>query len=244
MAAEVQRVGGPRHQAMTQRNIPNPVIVVVADVLGSHYFNHTRLNVLFAEAGAPGDPPGGNCVSKCDQWLRRCSLDLEVDALAVLGRVLENFMELEHAETAGKERIRETLARYGLSYHQGGLILVAGSGPASKSLRELLQAKDLPAVEQEFQRAVAAVEADPPAGVTAACSLLESLFKVYIDDNGLSLPAKQTIGDLYRVVRDHLGLDPAQVAEQDLKRILIWLNLNSRWHRGPADARRVGSRPR
>lgn len=143
--------------------------------------------------------------------------------LAVLGRVIENFMELQHAEAAGKERIRETLARYGLSYQQGGVILRGGSGQASKSLRQLLQAKDVPAVEQEFERAVAAVEADPAAGVTAACSLLESLFKVYIEDNGLSVPAKQTIGDLYRVVRDHLGLDPVQVAEQDLKRILSGL---------------------
>jgi hypothetical protein len=115
------------------------------------------------------------------------------------------------------------LARYGLSYQQGGVILGAGSSPASKTLHEVLKARDLAGVEKEFQRALATVESDPPAGVIAACSLLESLFKVYIEDNGLTLPAKQTIGDLYKVVRDHLGLDPGQVAGQDLKRILSGL---------------------
>ena len=46
--------------AAERQKIPNSVIAVVADVLGDHYFNPTRLNVLFAGAGAPGNPPEGN----------------------------------------------------------------------------------------------------------------------------------------------------------------------------------------
>jgi hypothetical protein len=66
-------------------------------------------------------------------------------------------------------------------------------------------------------------------GVGSACwcygglFLLEAVFKVYVEDVGLTPPAKQTIGNLYKVVRDRLGLDPAHVAEQDLKRILSGL---------------------
>jgi Abortive infection C-terminus len=196
-------------------------------------YNHTRLNTLFAEAGAPGDPPAGNCVQKCDHWLKVCNADPAVDAFGVLGKVVENFMELDRipspwdpsppGEDPGKKRVRDILARHGLSYAPGGVILGAGSSPASKSLQELLRVKDLLGVEKEFQRALATVETDPPAGVTAACSLLEALFRVYIEDEGLQLPAKQTIGDLYKVVRDHMRHDPAQVAEQDLKRILSGL---------------------
>ena len=218
---------------MGDRYIPNPVIAVVAYVLGNHYYSHTRLNTLFAEAGAPGEPPLGNCIQKCDQWLKICNADPTVDAYGVLGRVLENFMELDRtpspwdqsppAEDRGKKRVRDILARYGLSYTVGGVILGPGSSPASKSLQEVLRAKDLPGVEKEFQRALATVESDPPAGVTAACSLLEALFKVYIEDESLTPPSKQTIGDLYKAIRDHLRLDPAHVAEQDLKRILSGL---------------------
>jgi hypothetical protein len=149
---------------MADRKIPNPLIAVVADVLGSHYYNHTRLNTLFAEAGAPGDPPAGNCVQKCDQWLKVCNADPAVDAFGVLGRVVENFMELDRnstpwdsstpGEDPWKKRVRDILARFGLSYASGGVILGAGSSPASKSLQELLAAKDLGGVEKEFQRAL------------------------------------------------------------------------------------------
>jgi Abortive infection C-terminus len=218
---------------MSERKIPNPVIAVVADVLGSLYYSHTRLNTLFSEAGAPDDPPEGNCINKCDRWLKRCNEDPTVDALVVLGRVLENFMELRQApapwdeapqkEHPGQRRICEILSRYGFSYQTGGMIFGSGTGPATKSLNDLLRAKDLPGVEKEFQRALSSVESDPPAGVTAACSLLESLFKVYLEDNGLPFPGKQTISDLFKAVRAHLGIDPSHVAEEDLRRILSGL---------------------
>jgi hypothetical protein len=54
------------------------------------------------------------------------------------------------AQDPGKKRVREILARYGLSYSQGGVILGGGSSPASKSLQEMLRAKDLPGVEKGF----------------------------------------------------------------------------------------------
>jgi len=47
-----------------QQEIPNPVIAVIAEVLANHYA-HSRLNTLFMESGAPGDPPAGNKVNKC-----------------------------------------------------------------------------------------------------------------------------------------------------------------------------------
>jgi hypothetical protein len=115
----------------------------------------------------------------------------------------------------GKKRVREMLAHYGLSYALGGIILGTGSSPASSSLQELLRSKDLPGVQREFQRALATVETDPPAGVTAACSLLEALFKVYIEDERQELPAKQNIGDSTGSSATTLRLDPAHVAEQD-----------------------------
>jgi len=59
--------------------------------------------------------------------------------------------------------------------------------------------------EVEFQRALATVELDPPAGVTAACSLIEALCKAYIEDEHLELPSKEIIKDLWRVVSKDLG---------------------------------------
>jgi hypothetical protein len=60
---------------MLQPRIANPIAVVVGHVLGAYYYNHRRLNNLFVEKGAPGEPPEGNCEDKCIEWLKRASSD-------------------------------------------------------------------------------------------------------------------------------------------------------------------------
>ena len=213
---------------MEHKTIPDPVIRVVGDLLGNHYYNHNRLNALFMEHGAPGEPPPGSCVDKCIAWLQCCNSDPTVDPFAILGGVLKELMEAEVPEWSSgadqwrskRERIHTILARNGLSYHSGGQILGAGSGAPSRSLKTMLEARDLAAVEVEFHRALATVELDPAAGVTAACSLIEALCKVYSEDEGLDLPSKETIKDLWKVVSKHLGLDPGVIADQDITRIL------------------------
>lgn len=213
-------------EAMNQGKIPTPIIGVVGDVLGNHYYSHNRLNALFWESGAPGDPPEGNCVLKCQRWLKRCNSDPKVDAFVVLGKVLEDFMEMEDADNHDeirvkkRERVEEILAKHGLSYHQGGQIIGAGTGLPSRSLKEILASRDLSAIEVEFKRAIDNVETDPAAGITAACSMIESLCKVYIEDEGLQMPSKQIIKNLWKVVRENIGLDPRLLEDQDISRVL------------------------
>jgi hypothetical protein len=219
-------------QFMMGNTIPNAVCAVVGDVLGSHYFNHTRLNTLFMESGAPGDPPEGNCVNKCTSWLKRCNTEGGIDPLGVLGAVLEEFMEIEPPDvwgvdeklSSGRERVTKILSKYGLSYHVGGHVYGATSSPSSQDLRQILETRDLKAVNTEFERAIATIESDPPAAVTAACSLLESLCKIYIEDEELAPPSKETIKGLWKVVGGHLGFDPAALPDDDLRRILSGLS--------------------
>ena len=64
------------------------------------------------------------------------------------------------------------------------------------------------------------VERDPPAAVTAACGINESLCKVYIAENRLPMPADQSIRPLWKVVKEHLGLDPRSLVTDDMKQIL------------------------
>lgn len=210
--------------------IPNPVIAVISEVFGNHY-THSRLDTLFTEIGAPGDPPSGNKVYKCMAWLKRCNSDPQIDAISLLGKLIEEFMEKEISEwdtneeywNSNRNRILKALTKYGLSYHQGGQILGGGPGIPSRSLKEILEKCDLVAIETEFQRAIDNVESDPAAGITAACSMIESLCKVYIEDEGLQMPSKQAIKPLWKVVRENLGLDPGTVGDQDISRILSGL---------------------
>lgn len=47
--------------------------------------------------------------------------------------------------------------------------------------------------------------------------------ETYIEDEGLGMPDKQTIKELWRVSEDHLGVDLGSMADDDKKRILSGL---------------------
>jgi hypothetical protein len=51
-------------------------------------------------------------------------------------------------------------------------------------------------------------------------NILESIFKTYIEDNNLTMPEKQDLQPVFKVVRADLGLEPGSVVDQDLQRII------------------------
>ena len=59
--------------------LPVPMCSVVGAVLGEYIYNHKVLQRLFYEAGAVAEVPQGNCVEKCQLWLKR--MHEEVSAL-------------------------------------------------------------------------------------------------------------------------------------------------------------------
>jgi len=208
---------------MPRQGIPRAVIAEVADVLASHYYSHNMIDNLLIRCGAPGDPPGGTLINKITNWLSWANDDPSVDPFTLLGCILNEFMERETEDPAWlqrRERINRILARYSLSYHQDGRIIGGTSGPPSRTLQEIIRGRDWPAIELEFARALDSVESDPPTAVTAACAIVESLCKVYIEDEGLDTPSDQSIKPLWRVVQGHLQLHPGSVEDHDLRKIL------------------------
>ncbi|EOV9646817.1 abortive infection family protein [Cronobacter malonaticus] len=212
------------------RLIPQPVIAVVADFTSLNE-THASLDSLFAYADAPGEPPVGSKHVKALEWLRRINKESE-DPLSVLGRLIENYMESELPKNPEYEwekkrvdfvtKMPELLGRYGLRYVAGGYI-TDGSSIASLSLKEAIEKRNTPAVEMEFTRALENLHTDPREAISAACNILESTFKIFITDENLTVPAKQDLQGLWKVVREHLGLDTKAVEDEDLKRILSGL---------------------
>lgn len=201
--------------------IPGAVIGVVSEVL-IDFETHASMNSLFMYAGAPGDEPVGNKQVKAQHWLRAANKDLSVQPLDVLGKVIERIMDdPSPSETmqAGRQRIGEVLARFNLSYSMGGVVTGA-EGVSSRTLRQIIQTRDLKSVDEEFSRAVQNLTSNPREAVSAACNILESVCKTYIEDEQLDMPAKQDLGGLWTVVRRHLNFDPSKVADQDLQKIL------------------------
>ena len=82
--------------------------------------------------------------------------------------------------------------------------------------------------------------------MTAACAILESVCKTYLEEEGLALPNKQVLGSLWSEVGGHLGLAPKAIADDDLKRILQGLYSIAdgvaalRTHAGSAHGHSVG----
>ena len=211
---------------MPEDQIPNPLIAEVSDAL-AWFHTHSQLGVVFQRSDAPGDPPQGNKIDKCSEWLRRTNSDETVSALAVLGGVLEEFLEKDSSShylgqelEQRQERVKQTLARFGLTYQQGGRILGGNTATPTRTLQTIMRSRDFGGLEAEFNRTLSSVESDPSAAVTAASAVIESLCQVYIQDNGLQMPSDQSVKPLWKAVQGHLGLDPSSVADQDMARLL------------------------
>lgn len=213
--------------------IPRPVISEIASIFNSIY-RHTDLNSIFFSADAPGDAPDCNKQDKTTEWLWRCN-GKRLDSLKILGKVLEEYMErvveidpnpFAPADSyandflAKRQKLHELLGKYGLKYIQGGIVCQIGVSSASQSLEQMLKSKNIPAIEIEFKRALGEIEKDPPASLTAACSIIESFCKVYIEERKLDAPKDATIKPLWAVVARDLGFDPSRLEDDDLKKIL------------------------
>jgi hypothetical protein len=215
-----------------RKEIPAPVIAVLTENL-SHLETHAGLDNLFLHADAPGDPPEGSKSVKIQTWLRRVNKESN-RPLSVLGKLIECYMEIPEQDEEDivlwgeslpnpkrqfKERISSILERCNLQYISGGHISDGTSAP-SKSLQEIIRGRNIPAIEAEFNRALSNVNSEPREAVSASCNILESLFKVYITDEGLDMPQKQDLQNVWKIVRAHLGFDPGSIEDDDLKRIL------------------------
>lgn len=225
-----------KKKILMNAKIPQPIISILSTYLPD-IETHASLDNLFMYADAPGDPPAGSKPSKVQQWLRR--INNESDApLIVLGKLIENYMELvlddpieldnifptNSSEIAKKlkENLTGQLEKSNLTYITGGIVHNGKSAP-SKHLWEVIKTRDIPSIEEEFQRALTKIYTEPREAVSAACNILESVFKVYIQDEQLKTPQIQNLQGLWKVVVEQLGFDPKSIEDDDLKKVLSGL---------------------
>jgi hypothetical protein len=183
-----------------------PSIIGTVSPILADAFTHSRLNDMFMAAGFPGDVPEGNKSDKVRNWLRRANKEC-AEPLEMFGQLISEFMDVEsqpgYIEVQGsdpRDKILAVLAREGLRYIRGGLILGAALTGPSKSLAERIKLEGTTAIEVEYDRAYKAIESDPAAAVTAACAILESVCKTYLETEHQELPNKQVLGSLWNAV--------------------------------------------
>jgi hypothetical protein len=208
--------------------IPHSVMSTVASILSQYYVSHTKINLLFMVAGAPGDPPVGNMATKCIQWFKRCNEDETVNPLRVLGLCIQALMDadpsIDERISKAQHAIGDSLAKNQLGYQLNGVVTVAGAGLTTKTLADFFISGDFVSIEAEFTRAITHLHADPHAAITAASSIIEALCKTYIETFGLEMPSKQSIVPLWRVVQEHFGLNIDSLLADDQRKILQGLS--------------------
>lgn len=209
--------------------IPAPIIAVVSE-LTSKFETHATLDSLFMYAGASGSPLEGiSKHAKALEWLRKTNQDSS-QPLEVLGKIIELYMEEvvdeRHCQAndkiRAKTRLTETLKNTNLQYVIGGRVIGTLATP-STSLEYSIKKRKIKVLNDEFDRALKTVEVSPKDAISSACNILESVCKVYIKEESLSMPAKKDLQPIWSVVRKDLGFDPSQVEDQDLKEILSGL---------------------
>ena len=201
--------------------IPRRVIAVVANQLAI-YGTHTTIDRWLQLAEVPeGTDAGNNKEQKVRNALDACNAQQSERALTVLGIMLNDVME-DDSERASpfKDKITAALSQNGLRYATGGTIVGYQLAPTVATIESLIRSRNWASLDKEYQRAFESIKTDPPQAVTAACAIIESLCKIYIETEKLVMPGRQTLHNLWPVMQKALGLDPASTEDDDLKKIL------------------------
>ncbi len=216
------RISTNLHELGPCMNIPQSVIGMLGELI-PEIETHASIDSLFMYANAPGAPPGGNKNVKVMEWLRRCNLDPDTDALVVLKVLVDRYLTEDidehsprYAFAVGRnERIEKCLRKAGLNELIDGEL-----SPQSKTLEESIVALDAESINYEFNRAVTNADSDPFEAVSAASNILESTMHVLLEDAEIGLPTKKDLSSLWSATKSELGLDPSKVEDQDIQKII------------------------
>jgi hypothetical protein len=211
---------------MGRKMIPMPIVALVARLYEEQY-THSQFENIFYQSGTKTESPGGNKLQRVTGWLRLIDRDEPEKALAILGKILEPYLEgLNDSEGSmafrNQEMLREKLLENGLRYSKGGKLQpLSAHTTGTATLDSMLSNRDFPAVSEEFARATARVDTEPREAASAAANILEAICKEYIvRHTHLSMPAKKDLTPVFEVVRRDLGFDPSAIEDDDLKTIL------------------------
>lgn len=204
--------------------IPLNLIAILSEML-PEYESHATLDNLFLYAEINSEIPDVSKPAKVQQVLINVNKS-DPDPLKVLGKVLEKYLDGGILYPRDQDRfdqqietIKKILSDNSLLYIKGGIISGSLTTP-TKSLESVIKGLEIPALDQEFMRALTHVDASPREAVSAASNILESICKVYIAENNLAMPNKKDLKNLFDVVRKSLNIQRDSVEDEDLLRII------------------------
>ena len=101
-----------------------------------------------------------------------------------------------------------------------GNVLSGNLNNSTKTLEQMIKNLDFISINQEFDRAIINVESSPREAVSASSNILESICKIYIEQNALTPPNKQDLKALFTVVRKDLNITTDTIEDEDILKII------------------------
>lgn len=217
---------------MSTQLIPLEIIAFLSKEL-PQFNSHTELDILFLSAGIASDSVANESKEK---KVKRKLLNINdsdskpIQKLEILlNKATESVMGIdflsgykktqEESKKKFKENIEKELSKHGFAYIDGKILLSEYLSPASRTLSELIKNKDVESINRKFCRALENLNTNPLDAISAACNILESIFKVYISEKGLEKPNKQTLSELWTIVKGNFNFGLEQLEQQDLHKI-------------------------
>lgn len=216
---------------MSTQLIPLEIIAFLSKEL-PQFNSHTELDTLFLSAGIASDSINENKEKKVQRKLSNindsCSepiQKLEILLNKATEPVTETYVSFGYTKTQEekkktfKENIETELNRHGFAYINGKILPSKSLSPASITLSDLIKNRDVESINREFDRALENLNTNPLDAISSACNILESIFKVYISEKGLKKPNKQTLSELWTIVKGNFNFGLEQLEQQDLHKI-------------------------
>ncbi|WP_109432198.1 abortive infection family protein [Aggregatibacter segnis] len=217
---------------MSTQLIPLEIIAFLSKEL-PQFNSHTELDILFLSAGIASDSILNenrekkvqrkllNINDNCSEPIQKLEILLNEVTKTVTGNdVSFGYPKTrEEKKKTFKENIETELNRHGFAYINGKILPSKSLSPASITLSDLIKNRNVESINREFDRALENLNTNPLDAISSACNILESIFKVYISEKGLEKPNKQTLSELWTIVKGNFNFGLEQLEQQDLRKI-------------------------
>lgn len=217
---------------MSTQLIPLEIIAFLSKEL-PQFNSHTELDILFLSAGIASDSILNenrekkvqrkllNINDNCSEPIQKLEILLNEVTKTVTGNdVSFGYPKTrEEKKKTFKENIETELNRHSFAYINGKILPSKSLSPASITLSDLIKNRNVESINREFDRALENLNTNPLDAISSACNILESIFKVYISEKGLEKPNKQTLSELWTIVKGNFNFGLEQLEQQDLRKI-------------------------
>lgn len=211
--------------------IPATLIGHLSNIVPDFY-SASRIRSLFESAGAPPTADGINKSATVNAYLKAVN-EKSDQPMKILAVILDDFFErragdisdwksrspseLANALETAKSRIRDALAKKGLTYLSGNIVSPGTS--ATLSLLDQVKLNGLATIEVEIKRGLETAEQDPHAAAHYAGNVLEAAIKAYLDHKSVAFSDRDTIDPLWKKAAEAMGLNAVDPNDQFLQKI-------------------------